>query len=112
MGDDHLSRSQASLELHEEVPGGCIARDPVCVFPYRTPREVILLLPAQGSRLAPKRPRDVEEEATLHLLVPLVARRAFRGGRRAVHLCRAPPIARSEEHTSELQSHHDLVCRL
>src|SRR5437773_3429008 len=25
---------------------------------------------------------------------------------------RAPPIARSEEHTSELQSHHDLVCRL
>src|SRR5437773_9727746 len=23
-----------------------------------------------------------------------------------------PPAARSEEHTSELQSHHDLVCRL
>src|SRR5437773_9707212 len=23
-----------------------------------------------------------------------------------------PPIPRSEEHTSELQSHHDLVCRL
>src|SRR5215468_11378104 len=28
---------------------------------------------------------------------------------RAGDLCRA---ARSEEHTSELQSHHDLVCRL
>src|SRR5437773_8869326 len=25
---------------------------------------------------------------------------------------RAPRILRSEEHTSELQSHHDLVCRL
>src|SRR5437773_12305621 len=24
----------------------------------------------------------------------------------------APPTDRSEEHTSELQSHHDLVCRL
>src|SRR5437667_4458714 len=23
-----------------------------------------------------------------------------------------PPLCRSEEHTSELQSHHDLVCRL
>src|SRR5437773_5319389 len=28
----------------------------------------------------------------------------------AVPLCDVPP--RSEEHTSELQSHHDLVCRL
>src|SRR5437667_4617260 len=27
-------------------------------------------------------------------------------------LARFPPSARSEEHTSELQSHHDLVCRL
>src|SRR5438034_11625381 len=26
--------------------------------------------------------------------------------------CAAPPSARSEEHTSELQSHSDLVCRL
>src|SRR5437667_824254 len=25
---------------------------------------------------------------------------------------RPPPRSRSEEHTSELQSHHDLVCRL
>src|SRR6266540_5945422 len=25
---------------------------------------------------------------------------------------RVPPRSRSEEHTSELQSHHDLVCRL
>src|SRR6266540_6672354 len=26
--------------------------------------------------------------------------------------CAYPPQTRSEEHTSELQSHHDLVCRL
>src|SRR5437667_12417622 len=26
--------------------------------------------------------------------------------------CRPRPRCRSEEHTSELQSHHDLVCRL
>src|SRR5208283_2451115 len=29
-----------------------------------------------------------------------------------VKVCFHPPIERSEEHTSELQSHHDLVCRL
>src|SRR5437773_12204667 len=30
-----------------------------------------------------------------------------------VHSCSAPWVSsRSEEHTSELQSHHDLVCRL
>jgi len=29
-----------------------------------------------------------------------------------VLLLEAPTVLRSEEHTSELQSHHDLVCRL
>src|SRR5437773_8035126 len=38
-------------------------------------------------------------------------------GRAASRPCRRParpwaPAPRSEEHTSELQSHHDLVCRL
>src|SRR5437667_849384 len=33
------------------------------------------------------------------------------GNRRSWHLCRRR-CHRSEEHTSELQSHHDLVCRL
>src|SRR6266851_8791709 len=34
-------------------------------------------------------------------------------GRAAAGAHRAPgPTTRSEEHTSELQSHHDLVCRL
>src|SRR6266540_6330528 len=41
----------------------------------------------------------------------------FRSPRKAVIPCRRPcsPFGlswRSEEHTSELQSHHDLVCRL
>src|SRR5471032_2156809 len=44
----------------------------------------------------------------------------FRSARRRRHAVdpplrgdrRAPSAARSEEHTSELQSHHDIVCRL
>src|SRR5437667_1303774 len=32
--------------------------------------------------------------------------------RNFMDLCQLSPYARSEEHTSELQSHHDLVCRL
>src|SRR5437667_8067985 len=35
----------------------------------------------------------------------------YRGGGRTGGPVRPPP-RRSEEHTSELQSHHDLVCRL
>src|SRR5260221_9807404 len=31
---------------------------------------------------------------------------------RAMHACTCPAAWRSEEHTSELQSHSDLVCRL
>src|SRR3970282_2517617 len=40
---------------------------------------------------------------------PPPGRGADRAGRRSRRRRRAP---RSEEHTSELQSHHDLVCRL
>src|SRR5437773_2924123 len=35
-----------------------------------------------------------------------------RTGRREAHHARAGSRLRSEEHTSELQSHHDIVCRL
>src|SRR5260221_9270252 len=56
----------------------------------------------------------VFEQVDQHFL-HLVAPGLHRGGR-AVHLAphgRAPRAAtRSEEHTSELQSHSDLVCRL
>src|SRR5437588_6485652 len=39
-------------------------------------------------------------------------RRRPAGGALAVRLAGAAGLARSEEHTSELQSHSDLVCRL
>src|SRR5437773_8808793 len=52
---------------------------------------------------------------SLHDALPISAR-AFASERRARsrHRCARGPAARprSEEHTSELQSHHDLVCRL
>src|SRR5438132_9096202 len=44
---------------------------------------------------------------TRHRAVGGEGRRARRRARRP-----SPPTARSEEHTSELQSHSDLVCRL
>src|SRR5438132_14070135 len=58
---------------------------------------------------------------SLHDALPISARnrRRYRRSRSATESARAspatrhwPPAARSEEHTSELQSHSDLVCRL
>src|SRR5438132_4177596 len=43
----------------------------------------------------------------ISIISPGRARRRFISG---IRLC--PPARRSEEHTSELQSHSDLVCRL
>src|SRR5437667_9108704 len=48
-------------------------------------------------------PNEFGEWSTVMLPVP--------GGRQAL-LWQGGSITRSEEHTSELQSHHDLVCRL
>src|SRR5260221_12055451 len=39
-------------------------------------------------------------------------RRRYRGQSLSCAFSRAPERSRSEEHTSELQSHSDLVCRL
>src|SRR5438477_3733887 len=49
---------------------------------------------------------------SLHDALPIYARRE--GGRRPAATARSDPHAqpRSEEHTSELQSHVNLVCRL
>src|SRR5207302_9428923 len=44
--------------------------------------------------------------------LPPVAGEAATGGRRPAHRRRATPPPRSEEHTSELQSRENLVCRL
>src|SRR5205085_11499825 len=48
----------------------------------------------------PRAPRDVDHELDARVVVPILARE------------RAREIARSEEHTSELQSQSNLVCRL
>src|SRR5437667_4160263 len=45
-------------------------------------------------------------------LDPLLAQRPAGLGARVVELGRLADHDRSEEHTSELQSHHELVCRL
>src|SRR5574343_1878722 len=56
--------------------------------------------------------------ATLLAIVALVIINSFNGmtGRWLPHISQevgeVSPLIRSEEHTSELQSHHDLVCRL
>src|SRR5438034_3760485 len=44
--------------------------------------------------------------------IPRVQRHAPSGSRRHQEQARAARAHRSEEHTSELQSHSDLVCRL
>src|SRR5437773_2853465 len=52
---------------------------------------------------------------SLHDALPIYFRAACRGvrpGPRATPRSVARYGSRSEEHTSELQSHHDLVCRL
>src|SRR5437667_8631586 len=53
---------------------------------------------------------------SLHDALPISARRTSARrklpGVRSSSVLRLAPARRSEEHTSELQSHHDLVCRL
>src|SRR5437667_1873896 len=55
---------------------------------------------------------------SLHDALPIYRARARRGDTRlggggaGTQLLRDRTFERSEEHTSELQSHHDLVCRL
>src|SRR5947207_10661105 len=48
----------------------------------------------------------------LHLVHEVTSPQAFEGLRLAKRRVRRPDLTRSEEHTSELQSHSDLVCRL
>src|SRR5690242_21153749 len=81
------------------------------LFPYTTlfrsvqPRE--RLVPEGGRRL-----HQGEDEPAAPLQVALVVPLGSGADRRdRVDLLRAP-LERSEEHTSELQSHVNLVCRL
>src|SRR5947207_3738062 len=49
---------------------------------------------------------------SLHDALPISPSREWRRARGRTHAPCAPPGIRSEEHTSELQSHSELVCRL
>src|SRR5437773_11828808 len=52
---------------------------------------------------------------SLHDALPIstdAAARPMAGSPPSTNSVDPPPMSRSEEHTSELQSHHDLVCRL
>src|SRR5207247_7037234 len=89
---------------------------PSTLFPYTTlfrsrPRLAAVLRAVQGAVVG----ADIEQ-ADLHRGLGECRRRAALGARDVLgdHLARlaAVPRARSEEHTSELQSRVDLVCRL
>src|SRR5437773_9073889 len=54
------------------------------------------------------RPVTLTQRASLNVIASLLDY----GAKIAVGLVVVPILVRSEEHTSELQSHHDLVCRL
>src|SRR5438132_5724681 len=56
--------------------------------------------------------RIPEKHAIGHLAADVRARADRRGANRAAQQMRVRARPRSEEHTSELQSHSDLVCRL
>src|SRR5260370_29971461 len=77
------------------------------LFPYTTLfRSFRLVLPGPGSRHQRDSVGHRRPDAVVHRgpLTPLPAAR--------FHDCHAWTQARSEEHTSELQSHLNLVCRL
>src|SRR5690349_23954938 len=75
------------------------------LFPYTT------LFRSDAARSVPYGPRARFKGVTMISVPEAVLRRAYQ--RRPWHLaCRLESSARSEEHTSELQSRRDLVCRL
>src|SRR5260221_6613389 len=69
------------------------------LFPYTTLFRSVLL-----TALGPKHIREYQSE--------LFTKRKFAASTVTVYLANFRFVNRSEEHTSELQSHSDLVCRL
>src|SRR5437773_6792832 len=67
------------------------------------------------SPASPAETRVLPARRIFHWIFPrqqTCRRRAAPNVRTSQPRCAIPAIRRSEEHTSELQSHHDLVCRL
>src|SRR2546430_12781243 len=85
------------------------------LFPYTTLFRSTFQDRTQGLAAAatPLRRRSTVNRSIL-LALARVSAHAFPCGRtlRSVHRGGAPPQTRSEEHTSELQSQSNLVCRL
>src|SRR5437667_6131954 len=73
------------------------------LFPYTT-----LFRSSSRCGLRCRQPLVVVRQGTLRLRVPVGPRPVDDAPGEG----RGPTGTRSEEHTSELQSHHDLVCRL
>src|SRR5947207_11000604 len=85
------------------------------LFPYTTlfrstPRTSGRAAAAVGRPFAAARPSSSPREQAAAPATPAPMGREAKGAQ--VPAGQAPPGARSEEHTSELQSHSDLVCRL
>src|SRR5207247_9344390 len=101
----------AAIILHSPVFFSTTRRPPrSTLFPYTT-----LFRSSQGCRGSAARHRRDRAAAPRRARGPAPRRpRAVRGSRRrgAHRRGRAPSRRRSEEHTSELQSRVDLVCRL
>src|SRR5256885_5043840 len=81
------------------------------LFPYTTLFRSLPVRAPEGA--SPQPPRDLRWQRFLCRLLPAVPRARFRRrGRGTARRSRQTPARRSEEHTSELQSPCNLVCRL
>src|SRR5688572_31573504 len=79
------------------------------LFPYTTLFRSYDVLPRRRSRMDVQRIAAHEER---QLRLPLARHDRRRSGRNDHDRCERRTLARSEEHTSELQSQSNLVCRL
>src|SRR5207249_5350533 len=93
-----------TLSLHDALPIS-LQRQQIAGRVVIDPRQVV------GERRRPRRPAPAREVGTLQPIEGIIS-----GGEEHVAislLCRRRArVVRSEEHTSELQSRFDLVCRL
>src|SRR5208283_559820 len=117
----------AQLQMAQRIEAALAAREVLLIEAGTgTGKTFAYLVPVlhSGRRVLISTGTRTLQDQLFHRDLPLLAGSLGRPARvtllkgRANYLCRArlfePRLqpARSEEHTSELQSHHDLVCRL
>src|SRR5207248_9705957 len=93
-----LPPTTSPLSLHDALPISAATRSPRAARRRAPPRGAPGPDPPDRPRARRRRSRDRASRA--------------RGGNATRGSCRPCPAGRSEEHTSELQSPYDLVCRL